>query len=59
MPFFRMKGIKGLVYAPTAGRNLKKKHPCRDCLVCHWCSAARCLKCRGQGHAARPAAPRR
>lgn len=24
-----------------------KKHPCPDCIVCQWCSDARCEMCQG------------
>ena len=25
-----------------------KKHPCKDCEVCQWCSDSRCDVCRGE-----------
>ena len=48
MPFIHMKGIKGLVYLPGAGRKRKKKHPCPDCDICQRCSDTRCAKCLKQ-----------
>jgi hypothetical protein len=44
MGFIRMKGVEGLVYVPedTGGA---KKHPCRDCFCCQWCSDNRCGLC--------------
>mgnify|MGYP006901960248 CR=1 FL=1 len=49
MGFIRMKGVEGLVYVPEdTGR--PKKHPCRDCFSCQWCSDNRCELClEGRG----------
>jgi hypothetical protein len=43
MAFERMKGVEGLVYVPDDGG--VKKHPCRDCYFCQWCSDTRCDLC--------------
>lgn len=28
---------------------MEKKHPCRDCRMCQWCSDDRCRLCLGTG----------
>lgn|GEM_PF-4375578 len=35
---------QGLVMLPAAAT--PRKHPCRDCTACQWCSDARCHACR-------------
>ncbi|HEY3448597.1 MAG TPA: hypothetical protein VGK67_19730 [Myxococcales bacterium] len=47
MAFKRMRGVEGLVYVPDEGG--AKKHPCRDCHFCQWCSDDRCGMCRKTG----------
>jgi hypothetical protein len=44
MGFIWMKGIEGLVYVPE-DTGSAKKHPCRDCFRCQWCSDNRCELC--------------
>ncbi len=46
MAFKRAKGVAGLVYVPDE-RGGAKKHRCRDCHFCQWCSDERCRLCRG------------
>jgi len=43
MPFIEIKGVKGLVWEPEACG--AKKHKCRDCHSCQWCSDERCTLC--------------
>ena len=44
MPFKKMPGVTGLVYVrEEIGK--KKKHPCKDCYCCQWCSDNRCEMC--------------
>lgn len=45
MAYVRMRGIPGLVYVPDAAPFSPKKHPCRDCFACQWCSDERCALC--------------
>jgi hypothetical protein len=33
----------------TSEINTAKKHPCRDCRFCQWCSDDRCQLCLGIG----------
>jgi len=44
MAFVRMKGIAGLLYVPDENGGAKK-HPCRDCFHCQWCSDNKCGLC--------------
>lgn len=44
MAFIRMKGVEGLVYVPEDDGS-PKKHPCKDCYFCQWCSDNRCDLC--------------
>jgi hypothetical protein len=37
------------VYQPATGSTAEaKKHPCKDCHFCQFCSDARCCSCRGK-----------
>jgi hypothetical protein len=37
------------VYEPAIGRSGEaKKHPCKDCHFCQFCSDARCCSCRSK-----------
>jgi len=45
MPYKRIRGIKGLVYVPEQTEG-EKKHNCKDCFSCQWCSDQRCTLCR-------------
>jgi hypothetical protein len=58
MAFRRIDGVEGLLYVPEENC-APKKHPCRDCFRCQWCSDNRCTLCRGpegSGQAGRPTA---
>ena len=44
MPYKRLKGIKGLVYVPEQNGS-DRKHQCKDCFCCQWCSDNRCGLC--------------
>lgn len=45
MAFIKIEGFKGNIYVPEINPG-KKKHPCRDCYSCQWCSDERCELCR-------------
>ena len=45
MPWIKMPGIEGLVYEPELSPGRKRKHNCKDCAVCQWCSDERCAAC--------------
>ena len=44
MAYRRIKGIPGLVYMPDPVQT-PKKHSCKDCFFCQWCSDDRCESC--------------
>ena len=44
MAFIKVPGLLGRVYVPEARPG--KKHPCRDCFACEFCSDDRCRVCR-------------
>ena len=44
MAYVRIKGIKGLVYVPDQNAE-DKKHNCKDCYYCMWCSNNKCEIC--------------
>lgn len=44
MAWVRLPGVEGLVFEPT--EPAKRKHPCRDCFSCQFCSEERCVECR-------------
>ncbi len=44
MPYKRIKGVTGLVYVPEQDQG-DKKHNCKDCFCCQWCSDSRCRQC--------------
>lgn len=44
MPFEQLPDGLGRIYVPEQQTN--KKHPCRDCFSCQWCSDERCKICR-------------
>lgn len=51
MAFERIAGIPGKCYRPEGcGR---RKHPCRDCFSCQFCSEERCALCRAEGRGGR------
>ncbi len=46
MPFVKIPGMMGKLYVPKKLVIQKKKHPCRDCFACEFCSDDRCNVCR-------------
>jgi hypothetical protein len=44
MPFVRVRGVKGLLFVPDNEKQTRK-HNCPDCVMCQWCSDARCALC--------------
>ena len=47
MSFKRKKGSKGMFYVPEENLNIKK-HICKDCYYCQFCSDERCALCLGE-----------
>lgn len=47
MPFIKIEGFTGNIYVPEINPG-KKKHPCRDCYSCQFCSDERCKLCLGK-----------
>ena len=45
MAFVHMQGIRGKVFVPDGRDDAPKKHPCKDCHLCGWCSDDRCVSC--------------
>ncbi|MBA4367966.1 MAG: hypothetical protein C0403_10055 [Desulfobacterium sp.] len=45
MPFVEIPGLKGKVYVPAEAPEEIRKHRCRDCFSCQWCSDDRCCVC--------------
>jgi len=46
MAFVKLPGLQGKLYIPEKQNNCKKKHPCKDCYSCDYCSDDRCRLCR-------------
>lgn len=46
MGYKKIKGFKALIYVPDH-INKNKKHNCKDCFSCQWCSDTRCDLCLG------------
>jgi len=44
MPFIKIEGFTGNIYVPEVNQ-MKKKHPCKDCFSCQFCSDERCGLC--------------
>lgn len=44
MPFVKMPGIDGEIWVPEISDE-PKKHNCKDCFSCQWCSDERCASC--------------
>jgi hypothetical protein len=44
MAYRRIRGIKGLVYEPEPDPE-GRKHNCKDCFYCQWCSDSKCRHC--------------
>ena len=47
MPFIKIEGFTGNIYVPEKNF-MKKKHPCKDCYSCQFCSDERCELCLGK-----------
>jgi len=47
MAFVEISGLKGKVFVPAKNADLIKKHKCRDCYSCQFCSDDRCGVCLG------------
>lgn len=45
MPFVELKNIEGKIYIPECNEECKKKHDCKDCYFCQFCSDQRCKVC--------------
>ena len=43
MSFLRHAGLPGLIYMPRP--SCRRKHYCRDCHMCQFCSDERCDAC--------------
>ncbi|MCG8688574.1 MAG: hypothetical protein MI892_27135 [Desulfobacterales bacterium] len=46
MAFVKVPGLPGKVYVPDTKKDCTKKHPCKDCFSCEFCSDDRCGVCR-------------
>ena len=46
MAFIRIEGFAGNIYLPETNQG-RKKHPCKDCYSCQFCSDERCELCLG------------
>lgn len=44
MPFITKEGIKGKIFVPDE-KTIIKKHPCKDCFYCQFCSDEKCSLC--------------
>lgn len=44
MPFIKIEGFTGNIYVPEINQG-KKKHQCKDCFSCQFCSDERCELC--------------
>ena len=47
MSFVSVPGLKGKVYVPEKPQEGLKKHPCKECYFCQFCSDDRCNVCLG------------
>jgi len=45
MSFVSVPGLKGKVYVPEKTQESIKKHPCKECYFCQFCSDDRCRVC--------------
>jgi len=48
MAFKTIKGLNGKVYVPEETPECCKKHQCKDCFSCQFCSDDRCSMCTHQ-----------
>ncbi|MBI5207400.1 MAG: hypothetical protein HY934_06365 [Candidatus Firestonebacteria bacterium] len=44
MAYKKVRGIEALIYVPEQNEE-NKKHNCKDCFSCQWCSDTRCELC--------------
>jgi len=44
MSFVTINGIKGKVFIPDE-KTIIRKHPCKDCFYCQFCSDEKCSLC--------------
>jgi hypothetical protein len=56
MPFIKIEGFTGNIYVPEIN-NGKKKHHCKDCFSCQFCSDERCELCLGKKFSAKKHPP--
>jgi hypothetical protein len=47
MSFVSVPGLKGKVYVPEKQQENLKKHSCKECFFCQFCSDDRCRVCLG------------
>ena len=47
MSFVSVPGLNGKVYVPEKPQGSLKKHPCKECYFCQFCSDDRCNVCLG------------
>jgi hypothetical protein len=45
MKFERISGFEGKIFIPEDDSKCKKKHSCKDCMSCQFCSDTRCELC--------------
>jgi len=45
MAFVSVSGLKGKIYVPEKQQESLKKHPCKECYFCQFCSDDRCRVC--------------
>ncbi|RJP78771.1 MAG: hypothetical protein C4522_12020 [Desulfobacteraceae bacterium] len=48
MAFVKIPGLNGKVYVPDETEGEIRKHQCRECFSCQWCSDDRCCVCMGR-----------
>jgi len=44
MSFITINGIKGKIFIPDE-KTIIRKHPCKDCFYCQFCSDEKCSLC--------------
>jgi len=45
MAFVSVSGLKGKIYVPEKQQESLKKHRCKECYFCQFCSDDRCRVC--------------
>jgi hypothetical protein len=48
MSFKKIEGFKPKIFVPEEQPRNQKKHNCKDCFSCQWCSDDRCERCLGR-----------